>query len=473
MDRLRALDLAFLDLETSQAPLQVGWTLRLGGRPPSLAALRRHLDARLHAVPRFRRRLASAPLTLGDQLWADDVAFDIGRHVHAVRVPAPGGTAQLRETASALLSPVLPVDRPLWSMHLVDGLADGWALVGQVHHALVDGVAAVELALLLFDGLDQPGAGAAWRPEPPPALHRLAAHAAAHRVRGAAGLARSAARALAAGDPVDAARDASRAMESALRPAGPTSLAGGATARRAVAWASTPFDAAQEAGRRHGATVNDVLLAAATSAMAAALHRRGERPAAVKALVPVNVRDGAQTGGAGNHISFLPVDLPVGEPDPVVALRRISARTKAAKARGEARPLAALAQAADLLPAGPRRALTRTAARAVSFSVVVSNVPGPPVDLALLGRPLEAILPMVPLLHGQALTIGALSYRGRLHLGLAADEVAVPDVVDVARDLERAFDVLRVAGPPVPPPWRARARERRAARRAVQPAASR
>ncbi|MBI5107037.1 MAG: wax ester/triacylglycerol synthase family O-acyltransferase, partial [Solirubrobacterales bacterium] len=82
MDRLSALDLAFLDLETPQAPLHVGWTLRFGGEPPSLAALRRHLDARLDAVPRFRRRLVRPPL--GAAHWADDPRFDVARHAHAV-----------------------------------------------------------------------------------------------------------------------------------------------------------------------------------------------------------------------------------------------------------------------------------------------------------------------------------------------------------------------------------------------------
>src|SRR5689334_8890109 len=101
VDRPSALDLAFLDLETPQAPMHVGWTLRFGAGPgaavgaPSLAALRRHLDARLDAVPRFRRRLAPAgPLGRGGPAWIDDPAFDLARHVFAVSLPAPGATEQ-------------------------------------------------------------------------------------------------------------------------------------------------------------------------------------------------------------------------------------------------------------------------------------------------------------------------------------------------------------------------------------------
>ena len=83
IDRLSALDSAFLDLDSARAPLHVGWTILVEGRAPSLSALRRHVEGRLEHVPRFRRRVAHPRLGLGDQHWADDAGFDIARHVHA------------------------------------------------------------------------------------------------------------------------------------------------------------------------------------------------------------------------------------------------------------------------------------------------------------------------------------------------------------------------------------------------------
>jgi WS/DGAT/MGAT family acyltransferase len=264
-------------------------------------------------------------------------------------------------------------------------------------------------------------------------------------------------------------RDAAHALEGVARPAPSTGLDRSATSRRAVAFAHVPLDAARAVARRHGATINDVLLAAAALGLRATLRRRGERPDALRALVPVSVReDGDGAAGLGNRISFMGVELPVGEPDPGRALRLVRARTAAAKGGGDAGALEALARAAEALPGAGRRLLTRAAARAVGFNVVISNVPGPPVALSLLGRPLTAVHPMVPLLHGHALTIGAVSYDGRLNLGLAADAAVLPDVVELARDLEAAFDALRLdaeGGPtgagPEPTPWRARARARR------------
>src|SRR5512132_2126579 len=172
IDRLSALDAAFLDLDSDTAPLHVGWTIRVDGRAPSLSALRRHVESRLEHVPRFRRRVVRPRLGLGDAHWADDASFDIARHVHAVALTTPGGPGELRELAGALLSRPLDECHPLWRMYLVTGVrGGGWAVIGQAHHALVDGIAAVEVAMLLFDAAGHAplrATPARWEPQAPP-----------------------------------------------------------------------------------------------------------------------------------------------------------------------------------------------------------------------------------------------------------------------------------------------------------------
>jgi WS/DGAT/MGAT family acyltransferase len=471
-DRLSALDASFLDLDTAAAPLHVGWTMRFEGSAPPLAALRRHLEARLDAVPRFRRRVAAPRLGLGDLRWADDPGFDIAHHVHALRLAAPGGPAELRELAGTLLSKPLDPGRPLWRLYLVDGLErGGFALIGQAHHALVDGIAAIEVALLLFTPDPPPAAdgasGGPWLPASPPSLPVNASAAVRARLGEGGRTARALASAARRADPARL-REVAGAIESFARPSAATSLDRTVGPERAIAFATTDLEGVREVGHRHGGTINDVLLAACTMALGRALRRRGERPESIKVLVPVNVRDGSTS--AGNKISFIGINLPVAEMDPLRVLRSVRGQTRAAKASGEAGPLAALADAADALPAGARRAVTRTAAKAASFTAVVSNVPGPPVDLELLGRPLASIFPAVPCLDGHALTIGALSYRGRLHLGVTADAVVVPDALDLGRDLEQAFDRLRVLpAAREATPWRERARDRRGRRATLRP----
>ncbi len=467
-DRLSALDASFLALDAPKAPLHVGWTMRFGGSAPSLAELRVHLDARLHLVPRFRRRVVQP--TLGPSRWEDAPGFTIAAHVHAVHAPAPGGAKALRDVAGVLLSSPLPPGMPLWRMFLVEGLAEGFALVGQAHHALVDGIAAIEVALLLFGPAPAGAASAPWRPAR--ARHRplagvLPSPQAA--VTAPAHLALELARGLR--DPGALAsdlRDAAGALEALARRGPPSGLQLNRTCRREFATAQAGLDGVRAAGRRHGATVNDVLLAACSQALGAALRRRGEAPAGLKVLIPVNVRGPGEPRALGNRISLVTVELPTAERDPLVALRVIRDRTRTVKTADVAAPLDAVTRAADVLPGPAQRTLARVLASATDYAAVVSNVPGPPVELTLLGRPLRAVFPSVPVPAGRGLTVGCISYAGRLHVGLTADADVVPDLLEVARDLEAALDVLRMQAPVAPTPWALRASRRRGG--ATQPA---
>jgi hypothetical protein len=212
--------------------------------------------------------------------------------------------------------------------------------------------------------------------------------------------------------------------------------------------------------------VNDALLAATAIALAGALRRRGEEPPAVRALVPASTRTGDDAPG-GNRISFLAIDLPLGAGEPSRVLTSVRDRTRARKRAGDAGAGDLLLRAADTLPAPGRRAAARAAARRARFSVVVSNVAGPEQPLALLGRELTAAWPAVPLLDGHALSIGALSYAGTLHLGILGDAGVVPDAPQIAADLQAALAALAAAPVPVRTPWRARAEARRAQRRSA------
>ncbi len=477
-DRLSALDAAFLDLETSRAPLHVGWTLRFSGQPPSLSALRLHVDSRLGRMPRFRRRVVLPALSLGDPHWADDAGFDVARHVHSLRLNAPGGRVELRALTEVLLATPLDLQRPLWRLNLITGVEGGFALVGQAHHALVDGLAAVEVATLLLDvkGSAEPAERSGWTPAAAPTAAAALSAALRARAGGAAaigaalrggpvapggvvrGLARSA----------SSAPQAFSAVAALTSPTTRTALECSATHERRVAFASAPLEDLREASHRHGATINDLLLTAATVAVSAALRRRGELPPAVRALVPASTRGADEDGSAtGNRISFLAVDLPVAEPDLARVLQIVCARTAARKRSGDARAADSLLRAADALPSAGRRQVARAAARAARFSVIVSNIPGPQVALELLGRQMTGAWPAVPLIDGHALTIGALSYDGRLFAGVYADAELVPDAADVARDLERAFDALLTLERAAATPWRVRARLRRDAVRSA------
>ena len=157
----------------------------------------------------------------------------------------------------------------------------------------------------------------------------------------------------------------------------------------------------------------------------------------------------ATAGDLGNAISFVTVELPVAEIDPVAVLRRVAQPHAGAQGgrrrRGRCRPSRSSATCCPAPRAAPSRERRRGRRRSTASS---PTSPGRRSTSSCSGRRVTAIFPAVPFLHGHSLSIGALSYRGRLHLGLYADADVVPDVVDVARDLEAAFDALRL--PPGP-----------------------
>ena len=217
-------------------------------------------------------------------------------------------------------------------MYLVDGLRDGgFALVGQAHHALVDGIAAIEVAMLLFDdgSAHPPSSGGRARAHDAQALRDSALTRTAGGARALGALARAAAR---PGAGAAALRDAAGTLSDMASPAPQTTLDRSLTADRVVAFGSAPLDDVSEAGHRRGATVNDVLLAASTIALDHALRRRGERPHALKALVPINPRAPAPRPTSATPCRSRPSSCRSASPT-----RRRAAHHPRPHARGQAR----------------------------------------------------------------------------------------------------------------------------------------
>ncbi len=79
------------------------------------------------------------------------------------------------------------------------------------------------------------------------------------------------------------------------------------------------------------------------------------------------------------------------------------------------------------------------------FNLIVTNVPGPQVPLYAGGARLLAAYPVVPLAHGQAVSIGLTSYDGGVYFGLNADRDGLPDVDVLAQCLVDALDELAEA----------------------------
>lgn len=430
--------------------VNVGAALILEGDPPTLDELLEHVESRLALVPRFRQRVQATPLQITNPVWADDPGFDLEWHVRHVALPRPGSTDQLRELVGRVMSTPLDLERPLWQLYLVEGLEGGrHAYISKTHHALVDGVSAVDVGTIMLDpnpeGTEMPIPEERWDPDvPSPEL--LFVRAATDRISTPMRAARKAA----LGALSMPRETAGRVMRTAESFAG--LAAGGPTAPRTflneeigrdrrVAFVRTELDALKQARGETGSTVNDVILAVATGGLRRLFERRGEAvPDQLVALVPMSIRRSDEHLELGNRIATLMVALPLSEPNPAERLRLVHAETTRVKESEQARAASLVIEATGWTPPTINRVLADVISRQLNWNLVVSNVPGPQMPFYLLGRRMVEVYPVVPLSPQQhALSIGVVSYDGGVFFGITADRNLFADIDEAAADLEAAL----------------------------------
>jgi diacylglycerol O-acyltransferase / wax synthase len=443
--RLSALDASFLAVETPTAHMHVGWvavfSARAEGWLPSFQELRDHIERRLAQAPRYRQKLASVPLGLHAPEWTDDQAFSVDRHVYW----APG---PLDDLVDEVMSIPLRRDRPLWEMWICENPEQRrFAIVGKTHHCMVDGLAAVELASLLLDPTPEPAACEpdGWRAAPQPGGERLLARGVRDLVGQQLDLLRWPLRV--AGSPAPAARQTAagalrvtRALNQLLRAAPTSVLNGQLSPLRRLARTQRPLADLQTVKRAYGTTINDVVLAAVAGGIRAYLIRRGEEPVALKVMVPVSVRSADDV--LGNHISFVFAELPCQEPDPLGRLYQVHAAMSRCKRDGEPQGADLVLKAAARTPVTVQQTLSRVFASPRAFNLVVSNIPGPTVPMYMLGCPLQAAYPMVPLSDHHAVSVGVTTIHDQACFGVYADRQALPDVNMLADDIDEAITEL-------------------------------
>ena len=449
-EALSPADRSSLAAEIGPVNMAVGGLLIFEDGPGlSAGRVTERIENRLHLVPRYRQRLHSTAAGFANPVWIDDDGFDIGWHVRHAVLPSPGGDAQLAELVGREMSRRLDRTRPLWELTVIEGIEHGRAgLLAKMHHALVDGVAAVDIGTVLLDPteepLDIPPPDEPWEPRAYDRTRHLTRLAATPIVRAQRLLLDSATRALQP-DPRRAAGDLKGATEllvqlAKTRPSAPmTALNAGLGPNRRFALASTPLADLKRAGKAEGGTVNDALLAAVAGMLRRYLEAADEPPARpLVALVPVSVRRPGEEGG--NAISTVLVDLPVDEPEPAERIARISAAMTEIKDSPAIRAGALLAGAGGWAPPLVSSTLARAMGGVRAFNVVVSNVPGPQQPFWLNGCRMLAVHPAVPLNPvTQGLSVGIVSYDGTVCFGLLADRDLRPALAVAAEALQAAL----------------------------------
>jgi diacylglycerol O-acyltransferase / wax synthase len=455
-------------------PMHVGalhlFELPKAYRGSYLRDLRQHVAQRLPLLPVFRRRLWWMPLNLANPAWVD-VEPDLARHIVEIKLPkdaVAGDTLRALEAQVGLLHPVL-LDRslPLWKMHVFTGLPNGpeghkrVAVYTQLHHAAVDGQAAVALANTLLDVTPEPRTIEIVRST----RRKVFRLSMAEMLRGALGneiaqvskIVRELPSTV--GTLTDAARSAvgssalfglrkGRVSNFTLAPATPFNVSVGTG--RAFAAVSLPMAELKALGKAMGATINDMVLAVCSGALRSYLQAHGSLPKkSLIAAVPISLRAAGDTS-SDNQASMSVISLGTHLPDAGARLAHVKAATAAMKsAMGSVKSILPtdypsigvpwLLEAATALVGK-----TRVADRIGQVTnVTISNVPGPPVPLYMAGARMLTNYPTSIVVHGMALNITVQSYDRSLDFGLMADAAAAPDVKRLAEAISAAFGELR------------------------------
>lgn len=440
MPRVSGIDVMFLYGETP------AWHMHVSGlvvMDPATApdgfeaeAARSLIAERLASAPQFRWKLRDVAFGLDRPAFVEDDDFDLANHFHDATVPSPGGATELGELVGNLLERKLDHSHPLWEVWFIDGLADGCvATLTKIHHSIIDGMAGADLVGVIMDvePLPQPRPPASVAaPEPAPSFAGGLAATVANAMRAPARTAafavqtieqagvfgRHMVRGTAAGLPMFAAR---------------SSVNGHLTPRRTLAYTSVAMDDARRVKDALGVKMNDVVLALVGGALRSWLAERGELPArSLVAEVPMSLRTDATRNHIGTQVANSFVTLATGVADPVERVHAIHRSSTDAKSLQ--RDLAAHKRV-NLSDVPPPR-LLGLAMRAFAsgglearippiYSVIVSSVPGPPLELWVAGAKVRGVYPIGPLLYGSAVNVTALSLDDRIDFGI----VSCPDVV--------------------------------------------
>ncbi|MET8780047.1 wax ester/triacylglycerol synthase family O-acyltransferase [Nocardia sp. NPDC050713] len=465
--RLTPQDAAFYRLESSSNPIHIGSLAIVRntdeGDLDGEAALDYDrlvdlVESRLSLVPRYRRKVREIPFALGRPVWVEDSRFDITYHIRRSALPSPGTDEQLHDLVARLASRPLDQSKPLWEMYLIEGLTEGrCAIFTKTHSALVDGASALEIGHVILDNSPSPRglADDAWVAPREPTDVELLVGALTHlaaQPREALEVARDAsADAFAM---IGAAGRAVDSVVSAVRTAAigaPDSPLNARTSRsRRFDVVRTDLGDYRKIRQRFDCSTNDAILAVVTGALRNWLLSRGEaliESTTLRAVVPMSVYvegpDHDRLEPASEVSSFL-LDLPVGEPNPVIRLSHIAHATEAnSRARRGVRART-LVHMAGFAPASLHAMSVRAASTFAehTFNLVITNAPGPQTPMYIGGARMLEMYPVSPLLRNQASSIGITSYDGRVFYGLNADRDAMADIEVLAAAVHESMEEM-------------------------------
>jgi WS/DGAT/MGAT family acyltransferase len=424
-------------------------------QPVEYERLRATLEHRLLEFDRFRQRVTQGGRLIRRPVWEFDPHFNLDSHLHRIGLPAPGDLTALKALTNDLMSMPLDMSKPLWQMHLVESYGEGSALIVRLHHSISDGISLVQVLLSLIDfGPDAPWPQRPVRRDghhgtrlgrlllPPLTLTSKALRFADRLLTTSLDVLENPE--LIKYKSYDLAADAEVLARYLLGDDEPvTPLRGVCGVAKKATW-SEPLllEDVKDLAKTLGGTLNDVMLTAIAGGLRRYLSRRvpGIELSDLRVVVPFNMRT-ASTALLSNHIGMVLFPMPVGIEDPRQRFEAVKQRMDALKESRDSNMIYGLLNSAVFkIPMAENIVLDMISSKA---SMLVTNVPGPQMEIYIAGRALKRMIFWVPQPAGWGLGLSIFSYNGEIILGVAADAGLIPDPEVIAADFLEAFRTMQ------------------------------
>lgn len=447
-------DSMFLLAESREHPMHVGG-LQLfsppeGAGPDFVAKIIEEARSHTDLAPRFGMRPADPVSSVGNLWWAKNQKIDFEYHVRHSAVPRPGRIRELFQLTSRWHGTLLDRHRPMWEMHVVEGIEDGrFAVYTKVHHSLFDGVSALRVMQnALSEDPDDLVFRAPWDK---------------HEKRSKPSTASSRGPLSVIGDAVSLGTTAAGLVPASMKIIGtamrdhnfmtpfeaPRTMLntpiGGARRFVAQTW---EIDRVKSVGEAVGATLNDVVLAMCSGALRKYLMEQNALPdKSLTSMVPVSLRPDDPDHSGGNAVGAVIASLATDVEDPLERMMAIRESVHSAKKMmGELSPLQImLLSAVNMSPLAMSPIPGFVSLTRPPFNVIISNVPGPRNRMYWKGARLDGIYPASIVLDGQAINITLTSNADQLDFGIIGCRQTVPSLQRLIHHLEDSLTELEKA----------------------------
>jgi WS/DGAT/MGAT family acyltransferase len=419
------------------------------------------IEQRFLAFRRFRQKAVDSSRGAN---WVMDEDFDLSQHVRRTALPGAADKAELEMLVSEMASTPLDHSRPLWQFHVVENYIDGPVLIMRIHHCIADGIALIQVFLLLTDPTPESRPSArkpeTWkkrRAQESAVFQRLidpardgfdfVTHLAQKLVAEGSKMIE---------DPAIAGHYATEAGEIVrelaqsltLSDDPQTRLKGRLSTRKQVSWAE-PLSLLEvkAVSKAFGCTVNDVLITAATGALRQYLIDSGDGADSledIRATVPVNLRPLEHAQDLGNHFGLVFLSLPLSIENPLARLYAVNARMNELKSSKQAAVTMGFLAALGMGPSAIQKPVLDMLSQ--KATAVLTNVPGPQQPLYLAGSRVKEMMFWVPQNGNIGLGLSILSYDGKVFFGLIADHRLVKKPSEISSRFKKEFEKLLYLG---------------------------